>query len=149
MGHNNLSQIDLSAQKELKRLYLFNNNITKLDLSAQTHLEELLCNNNLLTEITLATGAPLSKVEIYDNQIKEPQMAQIVAKLPDRTGLTRGLFKVINTPSQTEGNVCTKTLVDQALGKYWRVVDYADFADFGKGLDYRGSDAPELGEGMI
>lgn len=149
MGHNNLSQIELSAQKELKRLYLFNNNITKLDLSAQTHLEELLCNNNLLTEITLATGAPLSKVEIYDNQIKEPQMAQIVAKLPNRTGLTRGLFKVINTPSQTEGNVCTKTLVDQALGKYWRVVDYADFADFGKGLDYRGSDAPELGEGMI
>ncbi len=149
MGHNNLSQIDLSAQKELKRLYLFNNNIAKLDLSAQTHLEELLCNNNLLTEITLATGAPLSKVEIYDNQIKEPQMAQIVVKLPDRTGLTRGLFKVINTPSQTEGNVCTKTLVDQALGKYWRVVDYADFDDFGKGLDYRGSDAPELGEGMI
>lgn len=149
MGHNDLSQLDLSAQKELKVLYLFNNNLTKLDLSAQTRLEQLLCNNNLLTEITLAAEAPLSKVEIYDNQIQETQMAQIIAKLPNRMGLTRGLFKVINTPSKTEGNVCTKALVEQALGKYWRVVDYADFADFGKGLDYRGSDAPELGDGMV
>ena len=149
IGHNNLSQIDLSAQKDLKRLHLFYNNISTLDLSAQTHLEELLCNNNNLSEITFAAGAPLSKVEIYDNQIKEPQMARIVAKLPNRTGLTRGLFKVVNSPSTLEGNVCTKALVEQALGNYWRVVDYADFADFGKGLDYRGSDAPEMGESVI
>ena len=76
-------------------------------------------------------------------------MAQIVDKLPDRTGMTRGLFKVVNTPSTLEGNVCPKALVDQALGKQWRVVDYADFADFGRGLDYRGSDAPDMGEGVI
>ena len=149
MGHNNLSQIDLSAQKELKRLHLFYNNISSLDLSVQTHLEELLCNNNRIAAITLPANAPLRQLDIYDNQIKEPQMAQIVDKLPDRTGMTRGLFKVVNTPSTLEGNVCPKALVDQALGKQWRVVDYADFADFGKGLDYRGSDAPDMGEGVI
>lgn len=149
IGHNNLSQIDLSAQKELKALHLFYNNISTLDLSAQTHLEELLCNNNQLSSITLPASAPLRQLDIYDNQIKEPQMAQIIAQLPNRTGQTRGLFKVVNSPSTLEGNVCTKALVEQALGKYWRVVDYADFADFGKGLDYRGSDAPEMGEGVV
>ena len=149
IGHNDLSQIDLSAQKELKTLHLFYNNISTLDLSAQTHLEELLCNNNQLSSITLPASAPLRQLDIYDNQIKESQMAQIIAQLPNRTGQTRGLFKVVNSPSTLEGKVCTKALVEQALGKYWRVVDYADFADFGKGLDYRGSDAPEMGESVI
>ena len=149
IGHNNLSQIDLSAQKALKRLHLFYNNIGSLDLSKQTHLEELLCNNNRISAITLPANAPLRQLDIYDNQIKEPQMSQIIDKLPNRTGMTRGLVKVVNTPSTLEGNVCPKALVDKALGKQWRVVDYADFADFGKGLDYRGSDAPEMGEGVI
>lgn len=149
IGHNNLSQIDLSAQKELKTLHLFYNNISKLDLSAQTHLEELLCNDNQLSSITLPASAPLRQLDIYDNQIKESQMAQIIAQLPNRTGQTRGLFKVVNSPSTLEGNVCTKALVEQALGKYWRVVDYADFADSGNGLDYRGSDAPEMGESVV
>lgn len=149
IGHNNLSQIDLSAQKELKTLHLFYNNISKLDLSAQTHLEELLCNDNQLSYITLPASAPLRQLDIYDNQIKESQMAQIIAQLPNRTGQTRGLFKVVNSPSTLEGNVCTKALVEQALGKYWRVVDYADFADSGNGLDYRGSDAPEMGESVV
>ena len=149
LGHNNLSQLDLSAQKSLKTLHLFYNNLSSLDLSAQTHLEELLCNDNNLSSIILPSGAPLRQVDIYDNQIKEPQMAQIIAQLPNRTGLTRGLFKVVNSPSTLEGNVCPKALVDKALAHYWRVVDYADFADSGKGLDYRGSDAPEMGECVI
>lgn len=148
INHNMLSTLDLSAQKNLKTLLLSNNSLKTLDLSAQTALEALISNENRLTSMTLPLDAPLALVEIYDNQIKDAEMMKIVDRLTDRSGQVRGTFKVINTLSQSEGNVCTMALVNKALGKHWRVVDYANFANFGDGIDYRGSDAPEMGKGI-
>lgn len=148
-NHNSIEHIDLSRQEALEHLRLSNNRLRELDLSKQIRLQELYCTNNRLETLELPSGTDLTVVELYGNSLPSNAFESIVDRLPDRNGLERGLFKVVDTKDTSEKNDCLSVSVEKAVAKYWRVIDYADFANGGKGIDYRGSDAPLLGEGKV
>lgn len=145
--HNAIRTIDLSRQTQLRSLNLSDNLLDRLDLSALTAVEEVVCNNNLLHSLQLPTSASLAVLKVYSNKLAHEEMKAIISRMPDRSNVRRGLLEVVDTKAPQEENDCRKQQVQTALKKNWRVVDYAGFANLGKGYDYRGSDAPLLGSG--
>ena len=71
--HNtNITELDLSANTALTRLYCYeNNNLSKLDLSANTALAILYCNSNNLTELDVSANTELVGLHCYENNLTE------------------------------------------------------------------------------
>ena len=66
-------------------------------------------------------------------------MDTLITSLPT---VTSGTFVVIDTQDENEGNVCTKTQVNAAKAKGWKVWDY----NGGNRVEYEGSDELILNE---
>ena len=58
-GNNNLTELDVSENPELKRLICYNNSLTSLNLNKNTKLGSLNCNNNKLTVLDLRENKSL------------------------------------------------------------------------------------------
>ena len=58
-GNNNLTELDVSENPELKRLICYNNSLTSLNLNKNTKLESLNCNKNKLTVLDLRENKSL------------------------------------------------------------------------------------------
>ena len=58
-GDNNLTELDVSENPELKRLICYNNSLTSLNLNKNTKLESLNCNKNKLTVLDLRENKSL------------------------------------------------------------------------------------------
>jgi hypothetical protein len=56
---NNLTELDVSENPELKRLICYNNSLTSLNLNKNTKLERLNCNKNKLTVLDLRENKSL------------------------------------------------------------------------------------------
>ena len=56
---NNLTELDVSENPELKRLICYNNSLTSLNLNKNTKLESLNCNNNKLTVLDVRENKSL------------------------------------------------------------------------------------------
>ena len=56
---NNLTELDVSENPELKRLICYNNSLTSLNLNKNTKLESLNCNENKLTVLDLRENKSL------------------------------------------------------------------------------------------
>ena len=56
---NNLTELDVSENSELKRLICYNNSLTSLNLNKNTKLESLNCNKNKLTVLDLRENKSL------------------------------------------------------------------------------------------
>ena len=56
---NNLTELDVSENPELKRLICYNNSLTSLNLNKNTKLESLNCNKNKLTDLDLRENKSL------------------------------------------------------------------------------------------
>ena len=56
---NNLTELDVSENPELKRLICYNNSLTSLNLNKNTKLESLNCNRNKLTVLDLRENKSL------------------------------------------------------------------------------------------
>lgn len=56
---NNLTELDVSENPELKRLICYNNSLTSLNLNKNTKLESLNCNKNKLTVLDLRKNKSL------------------------------------------------------------------------------------------
>jgi len=56
---NNLTELDVSENPELKRLICYNNSLTSLNLNKNTKLESLNCNKNKLTVLDLRENKSL------------------------------------------------------------------------------------------
>ena len=56
---NNLTELDVSENPELKRLICYNNSLTSLNLNKNTKLESLKCNKNKLTVLDLRENKSL------------------------------------------------------------------------------------------
>lgn len=147
--HNALSSLDLSHQTQLSELNVGYNALSELDLSKQSQLKTLIANNNKLQKTALFKNAPLERIELYSNKIPSDVTAQLATLLPDRSALPKGILKIIDTKDTDEGNACTAATVQMARAKNWRIVDYAGFGNQGDGYDYRGNDAPAVGDGQI
>ena len=64
---NNLTELDVSENPELKRLICYNNSLTSLNLNKNTKLESLNCNNNKLTVLDLRENKSLSWLRCNNN----------------------------------------------------------------------------------
>ena len=58
-GDNNLTELDVSENPELKRLICYNNSLTSLNLNKNTKLGSLNCDNNKLTVLDLRENKSL------------------------------------------------------------------------------------------
>ena len=58
-GNNNLTELDVSENPELKRLICFKNSLTSLNLNKNTKLESLNCDNNKLTVLDVRENKSL------------------------------------------------------------------------------------------
>ena len=154
--NNQLTTLDVSKNTTLTSLHCSSNQLTALDVSKNTTLTKLECNNNQLTALDVSKNTALTELECdynqltsldvsntslrilfcYNNRIKGAMMDALVTSLPT---VTSGLFYVIDTQDENEGNVCTKTQVNAAKTKGWSVYDY------NKGK-YEGSDELILNE---
>ena len=64
---NNLTELDVSENPELKRLICYNNSLTSLNLNKNTKLESLNCNNNKLTVLDLRENKSLPWLRCKNN----------------------------------------------------------------------------------
>ena len=100
-----ITDINLSANKNLRVLYINDNAIEKLDLSAQAELEDFKAARNKLSTLDLTKCAKLSNVEIEENQLVELAINTenistlycndnnlSVAQLPDMGGLSYYMY---------------------------------------------------------
>ena len=67
----NLTELDLSHNRELIALYCVANQLTELDLSKNTELEKLHCGDNALTRLDLSKNTRLKMLTCEKNQLKE------------------------------------------------------------------------------
>ena len=134
--NNQLTALDVSKNTALTYLDCSDNQLTALDVSKNTALTYLYCCENQLTALDVSKNTALTYLDCYNNQIKGAKMDALVTSLPT---VTSGLFYVINTQDENEGNVCTKTQVNAAKTKGWSVYDY-------NYVDYEGSDELILNE---
>ena len=66
-GNNNLTELDVSENPELKRLICYNNSLTSLNLNKNTKLESLNCDKNKLTVLDLRENKSLSWLRCNNN----------------------------------------------------------------------------------
>ena len=71
IAHGNLTEINLSKNKELAYLECGNNRLSHLDLSNNLHLTHLYCQTNLLTELDLSKNSQLTYLYCRYNQLKQ------------------------------------------------------------------------------
>lgn len=128
-AQNYLTSLNISKNTKLEKLWSHDNKLTSLDVSGCTALWYLDCGDNHLTSLDVSKNAALSNLRCYCNQIKSVAMNAIVENLPT---IGYGSFYVIDTKSEKEGNVCTKSQVAVAKEKGWTVRD-------SNGGEYEGS----------
>ena len=117
-----LTSLDLSSNPALTELVCYNSQLTSLDLSKQTALKSVDCRNNLLTKLELPSCPNLEDLNCADNLIMANEMTNLVKALPDRNGQPNGWFKVFDSSSSDEKNVCYTYHVKIAKAKGWNVM---------------------------
>ncbi|MBR0069103.1 MAG: hypothetical protein IJP97_01270, partial [Synergistaceae bacterium] len=73
---NNLTELDLSGNKNLLLLECDNNKLTKLDVSNNTNLQNLECEVNNLSELDLSRNVNLSYVKCYTQTLNNLTVSQ-------------------------------------------------------------------------
>ena len=86
-----------------------------------TELTSLYCEFNELTSLDLSKNTKLESVLCYQNRIKGTAMDELINSLPTSS---ERRFLIAFSPSDTEGNVCTKEQVAAARSKGWSVYDW-------------------------
>jgi len=69
MPDNNLSELDLGNNVELRELFCYRNHLTELDVSNNIFLDNLRCFNNNLSELDLSNNINLVQLHCYNNQL--------------------------------------------------------------------------------
>ncbi len=115
----NVSAIDVSELPGLTKLNVALNDISTLDISNNTKLASLSCEGNLLKALDASKCPDLTYLNIYGNDISGDNMTALVRSLPQRTEDNYGTLVVIDRTYTQNANVCLKSDVAIALGKYW------------------------------
>ena len=66
---NQLTELDVSQNPALKYLYCSDNQLTELDVRSNTALERLLCQKNQLTSLDVSQNTNLARLDAEDNKI--------------------------------------------------------------------------------
>ena len=73
---NQLTELDVSQNKKLKELHCSANQLTELDVRSNTALERLSCQENQLTELDVRNNTALMKLYCRKNQLTELDLSQ-------------------------------------------------------------------------
>ena len=73
---NQLTELDVSQNKKLKKLQCSANQLTELDVRSNTALERLSCQENQLTELDVRNNTALMKLYCGKNQLTELDLSQ-------------------------------------------------------------------------
>ena len=73
---NQLTELDVSQNKKLKELHCSANQLTELDVRSNTALERLSCGENQLTELDVSNNTALMKLYCRKNQLTELDLSQ-------------------------------------------------------------------------
>lgn len=76
---NELSNLDVSNNLNLKSLLCSSNQLTVLDIAANTNLEELDCSGNQLTLLDVSNNLSLEEINCSDNRISDIDVSQNTA----------------------------------------------------------------------
>ena len=68
-GYNNLGDLDLSNNLELRTLYCYNSELTSLNVSNNSKLQSLACSYNQLTTLDVSNNSQLRSVDASYNRI--------------------------------------------------------------------------------
>ena len=79
--YNQLTELDLSANKELSVVFCDRNNLTRLDVSANTELSVLVCSDNMLTELDVSKNTNLMHLGCYRNSLTELDVTACISLL--------------------------------------------------------------------
>jgi hypothetical protein len=69
--NNQLTKLNVSGLKNLTLIRCSNNQLAELDVSDNNKLEDLFCNNNHLTELDVSQNPELTALECSNNQLTE------------------------------------------------------------------------------
>jgi hypothetical protein len=75
-GGETLSEIDVSKNIKLERLFIGNTKISSLDISKNTSLIELYCVDNMLTSMDVSNNTSLIYLACADNQLNNLDVSQ-------------------------------------------------------------------------
>ena len=120
---NDLASLNLSQNTALVELDCSSNELTSLDVSNNTALEKLDCSSNQLGSLDVRNNKNLAYLECHDNQIKVIDMDFLIASLPENKSNEVYKFVAVSNSSD-EGNVCTKTQVEEAKNRGWTTYSY-------------------------
>ncbi len=93
---NNLGELDVSQNTNLKRLYCYSNDLSELDVSQNTALTYLDCDNNELSELDVSNNAELQYLYVHHNNLTEldvssnPALMELTCQNNDLYVLTMG-----------------------------------------------------------
>ena len=78
-SENQLTELDVSKNKELESLLCNKNQLTELDVSNNTELVYLQCGENQLTELDVSQNTKLKNLHCYRNQLTELDVSKNTA----------------------------------------------------------------------
>lgn len=82
---NRLTSLDFSSCLQLRLLRCSHNELSALDLTRNSYLEELECNSNPLESISLGTLFNFRTFEMTDNLLSDEEINRIFSDLPTKT----------------------------------------------------------------
>ena len=127
-GDNNLTSLILTSNLKLKKLYCYSNKLKNLNVTGLQDLQILSCFQNQLNTIYLTGCRSLDNLVCSGNQITSSYMNDIIYALPDRTGQSTGMLRIIQDVNDIDNmtNECSEQQAAAALAKNWKVCDWFD-----------------------
>jgi hypothetical protein len=119
---NTLTSLDVTYLTELKELECFNSGLTSLKVTGLEKLEKLSCHGNALTSLDVKDLPLLRILEASQNRLEVATIREVIADLPDRTGKSKGMFKV-NSYNGDTGDYSPIATADKdsASAKGWSI----------------------------
>ena len=122
---NNITQLQLSANKNLKRLQCYNNRLSGLDISQQTQLELLWCGINQLSVLDVSGCKKLTQLRCYMNAIETEAMDALLKSLPAATGNNTIVreARILAVGDKIKNGKPSAAALQQAKANGWAILD--------------------------
>lgn len=122
---NKITQLQLSANKSLKRLQCYNNSLSELDVSQQGQLELLWCGINRLTALDVSGCKKLTQLRCYMNAIDTEAMDALLKSLPAATGngTTVREARILAVGDKIKNGKPSAVALQQAQANSWAILD--------------------------
>ena len=146
----NLTSLDVSKNKQLKKLTCYGNRLTTLDVSQNTKLTVLSCHSNQLASLDVSKNTELDVLNCHYNKLNSLDISQntqletlycsgnkfttatlddIYCALPDRTSETNGVIQPVYNSSSSNHATVLATNAANATAKNWKVQYYQNDTD--------------------